>query len=596
MPDPPPWDGQPALPVARALTSARMAIVVTQAVGDNPIVWANKGFTALTGYSRGEVIGRNPRFLQGEHTDQAAVQRMREALAEGGSVTTTLLNYRKDGTPFWNRMVVAAICDDDGRTTHHAGVLVDATVDVVVERAEAAEAAVEENRADRLALITRVIDALTECTDYHEAADALASTAVPELADWGFVVLLDDAGEPEHLSLAVTDPTKRESARTVERNLPRWTGRRARPGPFPWLHDAPRTQPDDPLLPQEVDLGLLARSVSAPHADALVDLGLGARLSVPLFARDRMLGQLVLVARDPDRFDVPTVVTATLLRRRAGMALDNLRLYHAERAAALTLQQRLLPSAVTVADIDTATAYRPAGNSAEIGGDWYDVFPLGDQGTMFTVGDVVGHDMTAAATMGQLSVLLRARSWTGGSPAAVLQAVSGSLEGMHWEDVASVVCLHWQTTADGGCHVEYSNLGHPAPFVRLPDGAVYQMRPAHCSPIGVHDPAVEIGQDELDLPPGSVVVLYTDGLVERRDRPLEDGLAALARSLRAAPDGTAAQVRDHLLTTLVHERPEDDVCLLVVRGRAPAAPDRHLHPPPALLLLDGSGKVARPAR
>ncbi len=590
-----PGDSHGAFWLAGALSSARMSLVVTRAVDGNPIVWANKGFTALTGYSRREVLGRNPRFLQGEHTDRGALHRMRQGIAEGCTVTTTLLNYRKDGTPFWNRMTIAAVCDDDGQVTHHVGILVDATADVVVERAEAAEAAVEENRVDRLALITRVIDALTECTDYHEAADALASTAVPELADWGFVVLLDDAGQPEHVSLAVADPAKHEAARVVERNLLRWTSSRAGTGTFPWLREALRAQPDDLLLPEVVDLGQLARTVSAQHhQDALADLGLGARLAVPLFARNQMLGLMVLEARHPDRFDVPTVVSTTLLRGRVGLALDNLRLYQAERATALTLQQRLLPSAMTVADLDTATAYRPAGNFAEIGGDWYDVFPLDGGGTMFTVGDVVGHDMTAAATMGQLSVLLRACSWTGGSPATVLQTISGALGGMHWDDVASIVCLHWLPTPTGG-HVEYSNLGHPAPFVRLPDGAVYRMRPAHCAPMGVHDPTVEIGHDELELPAGSVVVLYTDGLVERRDRPLEDGLAALACALREAPDGTAAQIRDHLLATLVHDQPEDDVCLLVVRERnLPAAPGHHAdRVPTALLPLDDAGKAVR---
>ena len=579
----------------RALASARTSVVVTQAADGEPIVWANKGFTALTGYSRSEVLGRSPQFLQGPHTDRVATQRIHQALSDGGTVTTTLINYRKDGTPFWNRVVIMPVYDDqDHQITHFAGVLVDATADVVAERALAAEAAVEENREDRLALVTRVVDALTECTDYHDAADVLARSAVAELADWGFVVLLDDGGRAEHLSLAVTDPAKQASARTVEQNLPHWVGRRPRSGPAPWMREAMRAQPDDLLLPQVVDVGRVTRNIPTKHhLDALADLGLGARLSVPLFARDRMLGLMVLEASDPDRFDVPTVVTTTLLRRRASMALDNIRLYQAERATALTLQHRLQPTAVTVADLDVAATYRPSGNSAEIGGDWYDVFPLGARGTLLAVGDVVGHDMTAAATMGQLSVLLRSRSWSGGSPAAVFEVVSGALDGMHWNDVASVACLHWRSGPTGD-HVEYANLGHPAPFVRLPDGSVYQMRPAHCAPLGVHDPTIPVGQDEMDLPAGSVVVMYTDGLVERRDRPLEDGLAALARALRAAPDGTAAQIRDHLLTALVHDRPEDDVCLLVVRGTGARTPAAHRRPVPAPLLpLDPTGKVAR---
>jgi len=589
------WDSNVLYGLAgRALNSARTAIVVTQAAGDHPIVWANKGFTALTGYSRSEVLGRNPRFLQGPHTDRAAVQRMNQELAAGSTVTTALLNYRKDGTAFWNRLVITPISDDDDHITHHAAVLVDATADVVSERARAAEAAVA-NQADRLALITRVVDAMTEHTDYHEAADALATAVVPELADWGFVVLFDEHDRPEHYAVAVADSSKAESWRVVQQNLPHWVAR-ALASPTSWVRDTLMASHEDLLLPEVVDIGMLSRLVPAKrHLDALFDLGIGTRLAVPLFARNQMLGLMALEARDPDRFDVPTVVTTTLLRARVGIALDNTRLYRAERATALTLQHRFLPTAVTVADLDTAAAYRPSGNSAEIGGDWYDVFPLADGSTMLAVGDVVGHDMSAAATMGQLSVLLRAHSWLGGSPSEVFKTVADALHGMHWNDVASVTYMRWVTTPTGG-QLQYANLGHPAPFVRLPDGAVYQMRPARGAPLGLHDPATDIGEDELELPSGSVVVLYTDGLVERRDRPLEDGLAALARALRSAPDGTAAQVRDHLLTTLVQDHPEDDVCLLVVRGRGTRERpvDRRVNVVPAPLLpVDDAGKVVR---
>ncbi|MCL2848642.1 MAG: SpoIIE family protein phosphatase [Micrococcales bacterium] len=592
------WDSTALSGLAgRVLNSARTAVVITQACGDNLIVWANTGFTTLTGYSRSEVIGRSPRFLHGPHTDAAAVQRMQTELAAGNPVTTALLNYRKDGTAFWNRLVITPICDDADKVTHHAAVLVDATADVVTDRARAAEAAVA-NQADRLALITRVVDAMTEHTDYHEAADAMAHAVVPELADWGFVVLFDEHNRPEHCCLAVSDASKRESdsARLVQQNLPHWVAR-ALATQASWVYETLHAGHEDLLLPQVVDLGMLGQLVPAKrHLDALFDLGIGTRLSVPLFARNRLLGLMALEARDPDRFDVPAVVTTTLLRARVGIALDNTRLYRAERAAALTLQHRFLPSAVTVTDLDTAATYRPSGNSAEIGGDWYDVFPLGERGTMLAVGDVVGHDMSAAATMGQLSVLLRARSWNGGSPSEVFQLIAEALHGMHWNDVASVTCMRWLSTPTGG-HVEYANLGHPAPFVRLPDGSVYQMSPARGAPLGLHDPKAEVGQDEMDLPAGSVVVLYTDGLVERRDRPLQDGLAALACALRSAPDGTAAQIRDHLLATLVQDKPEDDVCLLVVRERGTAVrADRRVnHVPAPLLPLDDTGKVV-PAR
>jgi len=542
---------------ARALRSSRLPVLVTDTT-TGEIVWANEPYCQMVGWPQAELVGRGWETVHTQQPDEAYAAQMIDMLLAGESVTMTLLNRRKDGTRFWSRMIVTPVCDPGGEVTHCLAVHADATGTVVTEHAQAAEAELAANRSSRLELITQAVDVLTGHVDLHEAADALARTAIPELADWGFVVLLDEGGKPEHVTgIVVADPAKHESARVAEADLPRWVSQ----------YPMQSVQPEGLALPQLVDVALLEKTISSKRVlDALYDLGLGARLPVPLYARDRTLGLMVLESRDLDRFDVPTIVTTTLLRHRVGTVLDNIRLYQAERNAALTLQQRLLPPTMTVDDLDTAVVYRPSGNSAEIGGDWYDVFPLGERGTMLAVGDVVGHDMSAAAVMGQLSVLLRARSWTSASPGPTLSTIACALDGMRWDDVASVVCLRWQPTADGGGHVEYTNLGHPAPFVRLPDGSVYQMRGAHSLPLGLHDPAVDVGQDELDLPAGSVVVLYTDGLVERRDRSLEEGLAELAQALRDAPDGSAAQIRDHLLQTLVDGRSEDDLCLLVVRG------------------------------
>jgi len=288
---------------------------------------------------------------------------------------------------------------------------------------------------------------------------------------------------------------------------------------------------------------------------------------VPLFARDRTIGLLGLVHSDPGGLDVDTVMTGTQLGRRVGLALDNARLYLAERRSALTLQHRLLPRATDVPGIDVSATYLPSAQRAEVGGDWYDVLPV-DDGAVFTVGDIVGHDMTSAAAMGQVSSLLRARQWGGESPGEVLGALASLVDGLGWDDVASIVCLRF-TIHDAQVRVEYVNAGHPAPFVSLPDGQVFQLSRAHTLPVGLAPPGAPVAQEELVLPLGSTVVLFTDGLVERRDRSLADGFDALEQALRSAPGPSAQDVRDHLLTALVDEHPEDDLCLLVVR--CPAA-------------------------
>ncbi len=584
---------------ARAVTASQLSIVITAAEGDDPVVWANEGFCQLTGYGRDEVLGRNCRFLQGPSTDTAAVRLLSSDLRAGRTAAGTLLNFHRNGTPFWNRMVITPVRDTDGQITHHIGIATDATVQVMTERAHEAERELEQSTSGRLELLAQVSDAVTEHLHYHRAADALADVAVPSLADWGFVALIDEHGMFEHLRIAC-DPAKAPVARALEALDHAWLRDSGT------VREAVGSDPDDVLMPRMMEPRLPA--VSADHRPLITELGLGSWLLVPLFARDRTLGLLGLVRTDPDGFDVRTVVTATQLGRRVGLALDNARLYLGERQSALTLQHRLLPRVTEVPGFDVSATYRPSGQRAEVGGDWYDVLPgaltadhgtvpdngtvphdgtvpdngtashdgtasdrgaVPDRGTVFTVGDIVGHDMAAAAAMGQVSSLLRARQWGGESPTQVLSTLASLLEGLGWDDVASVVCLRCRRSGDL-VHVEYVNAGHPPPFVRLPDGTVWHLPLARTLPVGLLVPGTVVHGEELTLPLGSMLVLYTDGLVERRDRSLADGLTALEHALREAPDGTAEQVRDHLLSVLADRSQEDDLCLLVVRFPAEA--------------------------
>lgn len=411
---------------------------------------------------------------------------------------------------------------------------------------------------ERMELLARVSDAISEHLDYHEAADAMIEVAVPPLAQWGFVALLAERGAFEHVRIVTTDPAKAPLARRLEALDHSWLVLSDA------VHEAVRADPDDVPMPQVMNSANAASRLD-PDQYALIEaLGVGQWLLVPLRARDRTIGLMVLVEPGPGGFDVDTVVTAIHLGR-VGLALDNARLYLAERSTALTLQHRLLPRAMDVPGVDISGTYLPSGQRAEVGGDWYDVLPV-ERGAVVTVGDIVGHDMTAAAAMGQVSSLLRARQWGGESPAQALGALASLVDDLGWDDVASIVCLSF-TRAVNGDHVDvaYVNAGHPAPFVCQPDGQVFQLPWAQTLPVGLMDPGTVVDQVELTLPLGSTVVLYTDGLVERRGRCLADGLKALEEALRGACGGTAQQVRDHLVSALVDKHHEDDLCLLVVR-------------------------------
>jgi serine phosphatase RsbU (regulator of sigma subunit) len=169
--------------------------------------------------------------------------------------------------------------------------------------------------------------------------------------------------------------------------------------------------------------------------------------------------------------------------------------------------------------------------------------------------------------MGQLRSLLRSYAWEGSSPGEVLARADELVRGLDIADIATCVYLRWRST-DDGARVTYARAGHPPPLLRLGGGEVVALDGALRTPIGLAGSGGAEGV--VDVPVGATLVLYTDGLVERRDRGLRDGIAALAAELSTVPDDVdAAAVRDRLVTTFVGTHQEDDVCLLVVRRALP---------------------------
>jgi PAS domain S-box-containing protein len=557
---------------ARAAMASELSFTISDPRRpDDPLVWVNPAFERVTGYSAADAVGRNCRFLQGPATDRAAVTRLRDALRHGETVADTLLNYRQDGTPFWNQVVISPVLDPDGVITHHVGIQADVTERV--ERERARDAALDEARitSGRLQLLAEVVDRLARHLDYADAVDALADVAVPALATWGFVTVTNDSGRIERIHIATTHPDARPAARILEDEDLSWLTR------SPSVAAALASESGYVAEPFPVDLADLPDRTTPRQLAALRDLGLGSALVVPLRARDRVIGVLCLVHEDTDGFPRESVGTAAHLGQRAGLALDNVRLYLRERAAALTLQRSLLPEVPDVAGLDVAASYVPAVHRAQVGGDWFDVLPLPDGALGLAVGDVVGHDLQAAASMGQLRSVLRSYAWSGEPAGRVVAHLDELVRGLGMADIATCVYLRLEradgTGPMGGRRLTYTRAGHPTPLLRLPGGTVRALDGALTTPVGITtlgDPAPEA--EEL-MPPGAVLVVYTDGLVERRDRGLRDGIAALTRTLAEAPEGAGAtEIRDLLVERLVSTQQEDDVCLLVVRSPADGTP------------------------
>lgn len=570
---------------ARAVIASDLSFTISDPhAADDPIIWVNPAFERLTGYSPTDMLGRNCRVLQGPRTDRTVVARIHQALEQGLTVADTLLNYRKDGTPFWNQVVISPVYDADGRLTHHVGIQADVTARVEQERAR--DAALGEAQASRarMHLLAQVSEEIARRLDYDDALVALAEIAVSRLATWGFIVVTNDRGRLERLHVAARHPVRAQDAHDLERGDPSWVMRSA-------AFELART--DDSRFdarPFSIDLEALAQQVPGHRLEVLRRLGLGAALAVPLRARDHFIGALCLLHDTVDGFTAEDVVTAAHVGQRAAVALDNVRLYLRERTAALTLQHSLLPDVPTVPGLDVAASYLPALHRAEVGGDWFDVMPLPDGAIGLAVGDVVGHDLGAAASMGQLRSVLRSHAWSGARAGRVIAHLDELVRGLGMADLATCVYLRLErpqeptsTPPDGAPPPEaapdrltYSRAGHPPPLIRLPGGEVLPLDQALTTPVGVVNLHTPDPQAEIALPQGAMLVVYTDGLIERRDRSLRDGIGELVRALSAVQDDAcAADVRDQLVGRFVGSEQEDDVCVLVVRRPVvrPARPD-----------------------
>jgi hypothetical protein len=253
-----------------------------------------------------------------------------------------------------------------------------------------------------------------------------------------------------------------------------------------------------------------------------------------------------------------------LLASSLGQALDRVTARAAERGVAAALQDALLTRPIAPAGLDVAVRYRPAAVLNQIGGDWYDAF-VGPHGRLtLVVGDVTGHDQHAAAAMAQMRNLARGISFTlGRPPSEVLGALDDAMRGLVIDSYATAVLAQVEGDAASGRRLRWSNAGHPPPA--MVDGSGHA-RLLHTPPealLGLDRPTERHDHTE-ELPAGATVVLYTDGLVERRSAPFDDRLDWLLGLLEGAHARTPEALCDHLLAAL-DDTVEDDIALLVVR-------------------------------
>ncbi|NEK60622.1 SpoIIE family protein phosphatase [Geodermatophilus sabuli] len=571
----------------RAVIATDMTFTITDPrQPDDPLIWVNPSFTRLTGYEYAEAVGRNCRFLQGPATAPEAVDTIRAALAGERPVSVTLLNYRKDGTAFWNQLSISPVFDGEGRLVSFVGVQTDVTERVRVERereaafaaertareeAELARATAEQSRADaeharaeaeraqgRLALMAEATSTLIATLDLTDLLERLAGLCVPLLADWAFITVVDDTGAVQQTAFRHRDGREADlrllSARHVQQ-LPEGSPTRR------------SIATSRAVLVADAGEQLAGIFASDAARDAFARLGAASVLALPMVARRRTRAAILLTRRDADRpFTREDVDLAEDLARRAALAMDNVRLYQQEQTVADTLQRSLLPELPDIAGLESAAHYVSASTAADVGGDFYDLLELPDGAVGMVVGDVVGHDVAAAAAMGHLRGLIRACVWEAPDPdpGAVLARVDRLVQGLRVASMATLVYVRAvpPTAAGAPWRLHVANAGHPPLLLREPGGAIRVLSEVSGMLVGVGDAARETVV--LDVPSGTTLLAYTDGLIERPGTDLDAGISELVGRLAAAPvPAGPRELCDVAVAGPLDGR--DDVALIAVR-------------------------------
>jgi PAS domain S-box-containing protein len=554
----------------RAVLATRMSFTITDPrQDDNPLVWVNPAFTDTTGYAFGEAVGRNCRFLQGPETDPQVVREIRHSLEAAQPITTTLLNYRKDGTPFWNELSISPVQDASGSLTHFVGVQADVTTRIEAQRARDEALKQVELAAERLSLLADFTARLTETLQAEEIIEQLARVLVPRVASWCLMYLLDGTGERAH-SVAVherqdDDPRIADLvhriAEVAPEQTPQW-------GPA-WR--AMRREVPYVLVP-DVAADPDAASVTEDERSALaLSLGLHSLVVVPLIARDQVLGSVVAVADDTRRpYTRSDLSLVQDVAGRTSLMLENSQLYAHQRTAAETLQRSLMPRLQQLPGTSAAAVYLTATDQAAVGGDWYDLFALSDGAVGLVVGDAMGHNFDSAAAMGRLSTMLRAYAWPGPEPGAVLDSVDALLAGTGENHLAT--CFYARIRTHGADpELEWASAGHPPPLLRSPDGTVEVLSGGWGAMLGISALLAEGSRWHASarrrVPPGTVLVCYTDGLADAVGPDLDPLEAAeeLARKVAEAPIDATPQELVATLARCAEGGRNDDLAVLAIR-------------------------------
>ena len=423
-------------------------------------------------------------------------------------------------------------------------------VSVIEDVTEAKEAELRQR------FLARAGEVLSSSLDFEQTLQRVAELAVPELADWCGVDVLDERGLTRQVGVAHVDPAKVAFAHQLRERFPPDPG-----DDESGLYAVMRT--GRPELYRDITDDLLAANVTDPEQLEMVrSLGMRSVMIVPMTLAGRTLGALTFVSAESGRsFDEDDLVFAEELARRAASAVENARLFTERARAAHTLQQSLLPAALPeIAGWHLAAAYRPGAEDADVGGDFYDVVPL-DDGFVVFVGDVTGKGIQAAALTSLARFTLATAARLDPEPAAGLRLLDDRLAEQPSQSLLTVASARVRTTSRGKTTIRVSCAGHPLPVLRRGDEVEHLGRP---DPLLGMLATGERNHADVALKPGDTVLFYTDGVVDapgEEDRFGEERLLEAVATGPADPAGLVAHVESVLRAYQSGERADDRALL-----------------------------------
>jgi PAS domain S-box-containing protein len=544
-----------------------MADAVTAQGPDGRLLFANEAAATTLGYgSSEELLAAAPAEIVShfdmfdERGEPFPIERLpgRRTLAgENGAEAIVRFRVRATGDERWSAVKSTPILDPEGRLVMAINVIEDITAH---KRSELAQRFLSESSRT-----------LATSLDPEELMQRVARLAVPEIADWCAVDVVDPNGEIELVALVHSDPALVERAKDLGRRYPR------SPDASFGVPNVIRTG-DSELYEEISDEMLRAATVDEEHFRLVAELKMRSVMVVPMIARGRTFGAISFVSGPSGRrFDRGDVELAEELGRRCATAIDNARLYSERAYIAATLQQSLLPPELpSIPGIEAAARFRPSGEGNEVGGDFYDLFPTGPRGWTVVVGDVCGKGPDAAAVTALARYTLRAAAMSERLPSRSLHLLNEALLRQRSDRrFCTVAYAYLESAGAEGVRLGVASGGHPLPLLVGADGTVKPVG-APGTLLGVL-PNPRLEDRALSLSPGDALVFYTDGVVEARgeDGPL--GEERLIELLAACTGRGADAIASHVEEAAVRSHggsPRDDIAVLVLRvtGGEPARP------------------------